>query len=164
MPTNFVKGDLFEDQLVKGPTGGTRALAFGADCSGGMTQGLAVAFKKRFPAFAEAFAAHAAAAKMQPGDVFMWKGRDGDVDVIVYALGLQHGDKKPTVTALVRALENMMKRALEDGATRIAMPLTFAGKDILDRTRVKRVLNETGEASAVDLVVYEQFVRSNKPS
>lgn len=173
MPTTFVKGDLFEDSAA-GAAGSHRALAFGADCSGSMGSGIAVAFKKRFGAFAEAFAAHGASGKMQLGDVFHWnaasgasaaEGADAKGDVVVYALGIQHGDKKPKVSIIERAVATMVGRALGDGVTRIALPLVGAGKDGVDRVRLKRVLAEVGGASAVDLVVFEQFVRgSSAPS
>lgn len=157
MPTTFLKGDLFEDSSA----GSTRALAFAADCSGAMDRGVALAFKKRFgSALAEAYAARAAGGKMQLGDVFMWKGDDAKGTAIVYALGIQQADKKTKVSTVTRALEGMLGRALEDGALRIALPLVGSGKDGVDRVRIKRVLNELGEKSAVDLVVYEQFVRA----
>jgi O-acetyl-ADP-ribose deacetylase (regulator of RNase III) len=155
MPTTFVKGDLFEDAKDVPPP---RAFAFAADCSGAMDRGVAVAFKKRWPAFAEAYRAHAEGGKMQVGDVFMWRdaGEKGDV---VYALGIQQGDKKPKVSALTRALEAMVARAAGDGVSRIALPRIAAGKGGIDPVRVKRVLAEVGEGSPVALVVFEQFIR-----
>lgn len=152
MPTTFVKGDLFEDTKdVPSP----RAFAFAADCSGAMDKGIAVAFKKRWPAFADAYRARAEAGKMQLGDVFMW--RDGDV--VVYALGIQRGEKTAKVSTLARALEAMVTRAEGDGVTRITLPRIGVGKGGLDPARVKRVLVETGVVSPVALVVFEQFVR-----
>ena len=53
MPTNFVKGDLLHE-AAEGA--GPRALVFPADCSGAMDQGIAVAIRQRWPAFAAAFA------------------------------------------------------------------------------------------------------------
>lgn len=147
MPTEFLKGDLFEDPASVGP----RALAFAADCSGAMDRGVAVAFAKRWPALAEAYRQHAAGGKMQPGDVFAWQ----DEDVRVYALGLLQGEKKPKVSALTRALEAMLARASADGVARVALPRIAA----LDPSRVKRVLTDVGERSVVTLAMYEQFVR-----
>lgn len=154
MPTTFVKGDLFEDAKTVPPP---RALAFPADCSGSMETGIAVAFKKRWPALAEAYQARAANGKMQLGDVFAW--REGDD--VVYVLGIQSGDKKPKVSTLTRALEAMVARATKDGVSRIAMPRIGAGKGGIDRVRVKRVLTEIGDKTPVALVVFEQFVRSS---
>lgn len=153
MPTTFVKGDLFEDSAN---TPAPRAFAFAADCSGAMERGLAVAFKKRWPALAEAYRARADNGKMQLGDVFAW--RDGDV--VVYALGVEQGDKKPKVSTLVRALDAMVAQATSDGVSRIALPRVGAGKGGIDPVRVKRVLSEVGDRTPVSLVVFEQFVRS----
>ena len=153
MPTTFVKGDLFED-AKDAPS--PRAFAFAADTSGAMDKGVAVAFEKRWPALAEAFRAHAEGGKMQLGEVFSW--RDGDV--IVYALAIQQGEKKPKVSTLARAVDAMLTRAVADGALRIALPRIGAGKGGIDRVRVKRVLTEAGEKSPVTLVVFEQFIRS----
>jgi len=153
MPTTFVKGDLFEDANDAPPP---RAFAFAANTSGAMETGIAVAFKKRWPALADAYRARAEGGKMQLGDVFAW--RDGDV--IVYALVIQHGDKKPKVSTLVRAVDAMLARAAADGVGRIALPRVGAGKAGIDAVRVKRVLTEAGEKSPVNLVVFEQFVRS----
>lgn len=156
MPTTFVKGDLFEDAKTAPPP---RALAFSADCSGAMDKGIAVAFKKRWPALADAYRARAEGGKVQLGDVFMW--RDGDD--VVYALGLHHGDKKAKVSTLARALGAMVARAPADGVSRIALPRLGAGKGGIDRVRVKRVLAEAGAESGLSLVVFEQFVRSAEP-
>lgn len=155
MPATFVKGDLFEDAKDAPPP---RAFAFAADTSGAMDKGIAVAFGKRWPAFAEAYRAHAEGGKMQLGDVFTW--REGDV--IVYALAISQGEKKPKVSTLARAVDAMLARAIGDGALRIALPRIGAGKGGIDPVRVKRVLTEAGEKSAVTLVVFEQFVRSRE--
>ncbi|MDF2696213.1 MAG: hypothetical protein K0S65_4596 [Labilithrix sp.] len=160
MPTTFVKGDLFED-IKQTP----RAYAFAADCSGAMDKGIAVAFKKRWPEFAQAYRARAEGGKMQVGDVFMWRGSGEGGDVVVYALGIQQGDKKPKVSTLTRALEAMVARAPGDGVSQIALPRIGAGKGGIDRLRVKRVLKEAGDKSAVALVVFEQFIRgATEPS
>ena len=153
MPTTFVKGDLFEDAKDAPPP---RAFAFAADTSGAMDKGIAVAFKKRWPALAEAYRARAEGGKMQLGDVFTW--REGDV--VVYALAIQQGEKKAKVSTLARAVESMAARAVSDGITRIALPRIGAGKGGIDRLRVKRVLTEIGDKSAVTLVVFEQFIRA----
>lgn len=153
MTTTFMKGDLFDDGK---DAGRAHAFAFGADVTGSMDRGIAVAFAKRWPAFAEAFRA----AKLQIGDVFAWTPGE---DVWVYALGLSSGDKKPKVSALIRALDAMVARATADGVNRIALPRLGAAKDGMDPLRVKKVLTELGEKTPISLVVFEQFVRA-KPT
>lgn len=150
MTTTFMKGDLFEDGADDG--GRAHGFAFGADASGSLGQGIAVAFAKRWPAFAEAFRA----AKHEIGDVFTFDAGEG---VFVYALVLGRGEQKPKVSALTRALDAMLAKATADGVHRIAMPSVGAGKGGIDPVRVKRVLSEAGGKTPISLVVFEQFVR-----
>lgn len=147
MPIELVKGDLFEDKA--------RAFAFPADASGSMDAGISVAFKKRWPALAEAFAARCAGGKLEVGDLFVWRG-DG---AVVYALALQRDGKKAKVSWLERALAALVAQAAKDGVARVALPRIGGAKVGLDPARVKRVLGEIGGTSGVELVVYEQFVR-----
>jgi len=149
VPTTFVKGDLFED--TKPPA----ALAFAAERNGSMASGVAVAFAKRFPALATALAAHAAPREMQGGDVFAW--RDGDV--VVYALAILHGDEKAKLASLGRAIQKTLELAAADGVGRVSVA-RIGG---LDPKRVKRVLEEAGAATPIEIVVFEQFVRA-RPS
>ena len=152
MPANFVKGDIFDEATQEG---GVRALAFPADCGGTMDTGIASAVKKRWPKLADELAAHGATNKMQLGDVYAW--RDGDL--FIYALGIQKGGAKPKVSSVERALQSAAKRAVDDGVVRILLPRIGGGKSGLDWARVKHVIVETGAATHIDLVVFEQFVR-----
>jgi O-acetyl-ADP-ribose deacetylase (regulator of RNase III) len=148
MPTELVKGDIFEDAA--------RAYAFPADLSGSMDAGIAVAFKKRWPALGDVFAARCKDGKLQLGDVFTWK----DGDVVVYALALQKDGKKSKVSWLERAVQSMVALAAKADITRVALPRIGGKKVGLDPARVKRVLTEIGEKTHVQLVMYEQFVRA----
>lgn len=158
MPTTFVKGDLFEDGAD--PTR-AHAFAFSADISGSMSTGIAVAFAKRWPTLAEAYRAHASTGKMQLGDVFGFAIEEpGKPKLVIYALGIQHGEKKPKVSSVVRTLERLIAKAEEDGISRLALPRIGAGKGGADRVRVKKILTEAGEGTSLGLVVFEQFVRA----
>lgn len=148
MPTTFVKGDLFEESAK------TVALAFGADCNGTTSSGVAVAFAKRWPALAEAYAARCANNKMQTGDVFPWKADDGKT---IYVLGVHRDGAKAKLQAFERAVASMLARCAADGITSVRLSRVHAG---MDKLRVKRVLDDAGEASPIALVVYEQFVRT----
>jgi O-acetyl-ADP-ribose deacetylase (regulator of RNase III) len=152
MPANFVKGDILDEASQ---STGPRALAFAADCAGTMNRGIAAALKSRWPALAEAFAAHASSGKMQLGDVFEW--RDGDLRV--YALGVQKGGAKPKVSSVERSLRSALERAAADGVVRLLVPRIGGGKTGLDWTRVKRVITEASSERPIDVVVFEQFVR-----
>lgn len=150
MPAIFTKGDLFH-------TSGLRAYAFGCNRSAAMDQGVALAFKKRFPAMFEQFRAQAEARNLQLGDVLTWS----DGDVTAYGLVIQDDEKtKPKLPPFSRALAEMVRLAEASGVEEVGMPRIGAGAQGLDRTRVKRILTEVGSATRVTLVVFEQFVRA----
>jgi O-acetyl-ADP-ribose deacetylase (regulator of RNase III) len=148
VPTSFIKGDLFEDS--KGPD--VYGLAFAAECSGDMSKGVAVAFKKRWPALAEALRERAAKKNIEPGEVVVWRTDD----VVVLALCVLSGEKEPKLSALNRAVESMLAEATKAKLSRIAIA-RIGG---FDPVRVKRILSDAGDSSALDIVVFEQFVRA----
>ena len=140
MPANFVKGDVLAEAAN---ASGRRVLAFGA------TSGIAGAVKKRWPAFAKALEE---AKALQPGDVFSW--RDGDL--AIYALGIEREDRKAKVSWIERSLRVVVDQSMTEGVTRILLP-RLGG----DWTRVKKLLEEIGATTTIDLVVFEQFVRKS---
>jgi len=157
MPTTFVKGDLLEETPE---VDGTRVLAFGADVSGSMDAGIAVAVKKRWPALAGWWTERTSGGRVQLGDAPAWR-EDGTV---VYALGLQRRGGRVKVSWLDRALRAMIAHAAANGISRIAVARLWAGATKLDGDRAKRVLIEVGESSPVTLVVFEQFIRARPGS
>jgi O-acetyl-ADP-ribose deacetylase (regulator of RNase III) len=148
MPTAIIKGDIFE-------TEGISAYAFGANTDGSMDAGIAIAMKKRWPALAEAFAARCAGDKLNLGDVFVWSSDK----VTVFALAIQRGDKKPSMTSLTHAVRRMLDLAAEADIKRIGVPRIGAGQGGLDWTRVRKMLGEISVGHSVRLDVFEQFVR-----
>jgi O-acetyl-ADP-ribose deacetylase (regulator of RNase III) len=148
VPTTFIKGDLFEDS--KGPD--VYGLAFAAECSGDMSKGVAVAFKKRWPALADALRERFEKKALEPGEVFVWRTEG----VVVFALGVLSGEKEAKLSALVRAVESMLEEATKAKLSRIAVA-RISG---FDPVRVKRILSDAGDNSTLNLVVFEQFVRA----
>jgi len=150
VPTIFTKGDLLN-------TDGVRAYALGCNCAGTMDAGLAVAFKKRWPALLAAYAQRCAERKIKLGDVFAWsEGKD-----TVYCLAIQeNAAKKASMPALEQSLNAMIELATKAKIEQIALPRLGAGTAALDPLRVKRVLTEIGAGTGVSLLVFEQFVRA----
>lgn len=157
MATTFLSGDILHAVAARS---GHRALVFGADCSGVMHVGIAVAVAKRWPAFAAAFEEHARAGKVQIGDLYAW--RDGEVSV--YALCLQKDSVKPKFSAFERSFGAAVKRAAADGVGALYLPRLASGKSGLDWTRVKRHLTEIGGADSAPIFVFEKFVRHVEPT
>lgn len=146
MPTVFVKGDIFE-------TEGLRSYAFGAHTDGTMNVGIAIAVKKRWPAFAAAFAARCESQPLALGDVFTWS----EGAVTIFALGIARGEKKPSFSALTQAVRRMLQLAAQAKIRRVGL-YRVSG---VDWTRAHKMLTEvTVGQSTVQLDVFEQFVRN----
>jgi len=149
MPAIFTKGDIFA-------TEGLRAFALGCNCAGAMDAGIAVAFKKRWPAMFEEYRARCEDGRLHLGDVLVWT----DGEVTVYCLAIQeHWKKKAKLAALARALRKMVQLASNAGIDRVGLPRVGAGLGGLDWPRAKSILGEVGGETAVTLLVFEQFVR-----
>ena len=157
MASTFLSGDIIHATADRT---GPRALAFGADCSGTMKTGIAVALKKQWPAFAEAFLERGSTGKMQVGDIFAW--RDGEL--AIYALGIQKGAAKPKFSSFERALHAAIEHGAAEGIHALLLPRLAGGKSGLDWTRVKKLLTEVGTGSATQLIVFEKFVRNGEKS
>lgn len=150
MPTIFTKGDLFHAE-------GARAYAHGCNCAGTMDAGVSVAFKKRWPALFEAYAARCAERKLKLGDVFTWTS-GGDT---VFCLAIQEtAAKKATLPALERALTTTVELAAAAKIGAVALPRLGAGSAALDGLRVKHMLEKIGAGTGVTLLVFEQFIRA----
>jgi O-acetyl-ADP-ribose deacetylase (regulator of RNase III) len=150
MPTLFTKGDIFQ-------TDGLRAYAHGCDCAGGMDVGIAVAFKKRWPAMYEDYRARCAARSFHLGDVHVWTAGDETV----YSLGIQErSDSKAKASALSKAVTTMVELAHKAGVERIGLPRIGAGRAGIDWPRIKKILTEVGQQTSVTLLVFEQFIRT----
>jgi O-acetyl-ADP-ribose deacetylase (regulator of RNase III) len=151
MSTSFTEGDLLE-------TEGLRAYAFAAQLDGTMDVGFASALKKRFPAFADAYATHCRDVGLAYGDVFAWTA-DG---VTIYALGIQQAGQKPRLLALNEALTKLLALAREAKINRVGMVRIGTGPGGLDWTRVRKMLGEVGAKQPVKLIVFEKFVRARQ--
>jgi O-acetyl-ADP-ribose deacetylase (regulator of RNase III) len=161
MPTTFLAGDIFHMAEAGETSMSGRALAFAADCSGMMTEGIAVAFKKRWPEMAEAFAKHCEGGKMQLGDVFVWQQPGG---ITVYAVGMQKGKDKAKFANFERAMTSVLARTEGDKVQSVLMSRIGAGKDAVDWTRAKKFLTELGAGNPVQFIVFEKFVRAVQAS
>jgi O-acetyl-ADP-ribose deacetylase (regulator of RNase III) len=150
MPTRIVKGDLFN-------TPGILAYAHGCNCAGTMDAGVSVAFKKRWPAMFEDYAARCADGRVHLGDVVLWT--EGEVSV--YSLAIQeHWKKRAKLAALSRAVRRMVSLAEHAGVAQVGLPRVGAGLGGLEWPRVKSALEEIGAETTVTLVAFEQFVRA----
>jgi O-acetyl-ADP-ribose deacetylase (regulator of RNase III) len=150
MPAVFTKGDIFAAD-------GLTAYGHGCNCAGGMGAGIAIEFKRRWPAMYEEYAARCADGRFKLGEVFVWT--DGPTTVFNLATQ-EHWKKKAQLPALAASLRKMVELAAHAGIPNVGLPRIGAGLGGLDWMRVKRVLGEVGAETPVTLTVFEQFVRA----
>lgn len=108
------------------------------------------------PELAEAFAAYCAGGKLNLSEVFVWT----QAEVTVFALGIQQGEKKPSMSALTHGVRRMLTLAQEAKIPRVGVPRVGTGPNGLDWTRVRKMLGEINVGQPVRLDVFEQFVRA----
>ncbi len=143
MPLEHRLGDLFEQ-----PDAG--ALAHGCNCAGAMGAGIAVQFKKRWPAMYRAYREECLAGRFRPGDVFVWE----EGGAVVFNLGTEaHWKKGATLEAIERSVERMVREAEARGIARVALPRIGAGYGGLPWASVEAALVRIAATTAVTLVV-----------
>lgn len=150
MPVIFTQGDLFA-------TPDLHAYAHGCTCTGSMDAGIGLTFKKRWPQMAQEYQTLCADNRFHLGDVFAWS----DEVVTIYNLAVQENWKsRAQLAALKRALLHMVEIAPRAGVKRIGLPRLGTGLGGLDWQRVRSVLQEIGDSTEVELVVFDKFVRA----
>ena len=137
-------GDLFAAADVD-------AIGHGCNCAGVMGAGIAVEFKRRWPAMFEEYRRRCLDGRFGLGDVFAWPG-DG---LVVYNLGTQRTKgTKATLDAVATATERMLRDAAERGVTVIGLPRIGAGLGGLPWPAVRGRLVEVASDGAVRLIVH----------
>jgi O-acetyl-ADP-ribose deacetylase (regulator of RNase III) len=147
MPTVFVTGDLFAYE-------GLEALAHGCNCAGAMGKGSAVEFRARFPAMYAEYKRRCAAKRFTVGDVFEWT----EAGMTIFNLGTQATWRTGAkLTDIETALCRMLELARAHGITRVGLPRIGAGLGGLPWPQVRDLLMTLGEASTIELVVFEEY-------
>ena len=148
MPVSFETGDVFA-------TVGINGFAHGCNCAGAMGKGIAVSFRKRWPAMYEEYRRQCKSGSFKLGDVLVWE-EDGDV---VFNLGTQQSwTKKAELWAVEKALARMIREAEARNVREIALPRIGAGLGGLEWMSVRTVLEELGKATAICLRVCDTYV------
>ena len=136
-------------------------MAHGCNCAGSMGKGIAVEFKARWPAMFERYWELCRDGRFKPGDVFHWQ----EGGVTVFNLGTQkHWRTKASLKAIDAALETMITMAEARGIDTIILPRIGGGLGKGSWDRIKQILIERGSATAVTLVVCENFRPGVAPS
>jgi O-acetyl-ADP-ribose deacetylase (regulator of RNase III) len=143
MPIEHRTGDLFEQPDL-------RALAHGCNCAGAMGAGIAVQFKKRWPAMYEEYRQRCSDGRFCPGDVFAWAADD----TMIFNLGTEkHWRTGATIDFIERSARNLVTACAERGITAVGMPRIGAGYGGLAWPDVEAALLRAGGSSPLRMVV-----------
>lgn len=147
------KGDIFSIE-------GVHSYAHGCNCAGSMGRGIAVQFKKKFPAMYENYRRMCLDGNYHPGDVYDYDYGDGHV----YDLATQQHYSTPGQLAKLEyiesSMEKMMLLAEGSGVQSIAVPKIGAGLGGLKWNEVKAVIEKVAaNHGKVNLFVVENYFR-----
>jgi O-acetyl-ADP-ribose deacetylase (regulator of RNase III) len=138
----MVTGDLFDLGLP--------AVGHGCNCAGAMGAGIAVEFKRRFPAMYQEYRRRCRQGSFRLGDIFVW---DEQPDLVVYNLATQ---SVPRPSATLKAIDASVRAALDDaerrGLPRLGVPRIGAGLGGLSWADVAATLRQAGDDSDVELL------------
>ena len=119
-----------------------------------MGKGIALEFRRRFPAMYDEYRARCADGRFGLRDVFAWRGTDR----VVFNLGTQRTWRTRAVLADVEAaLRAMVVIAERDGIAEIGLPRIGAGLGALPWMDVRAVIERIGDVTAILLTVFEDF-------
>jgi len=142
-----VSGDLFAEDSP-------RAVAHGCNCAGAMGKGIAVEFRRRFPAMYEEYRVRCADGRFGLGDVFLW--REGER--AVFNLGTQKTWRtKARLADVETALGAMAALAAREGVSEVGLPRIGAGLGALPWADVRALMERIGAETAVTVVVFEHY-------
>lgn len=132
MPVLEKHGDLFDADEP--------AFAHGCNCAGAMGKGIAVEFRRRWPAMFNEYRQRCQRGEFTPGDLFAWVADDRTI----LNLGTQrHWRTKATPDAVHASLIAMVDYARQNHISAIAMPRIAAGLGGLDWPDVRTILDQT---------------------
>ncbi len=150
----FIKGDLFNYQ-------GLDAICHGCNCAGAMGKGIALEFRKKYPLMFNEYKRKCNEGEFNIGDVFVWE----ENNLIVFNLGTQKTWRtKATLPAIKTSVTKMLELANRIKISRIGVPRIGAGLGGLSWIDVKKELIEIGDKNAVELVVFDEFIKAKRSS
>ena len=147
MTVEFLAGDLFDSPA--------QTLAHGVNCEGRMGAGIAVEFRRRFPAMYQECRRRCHHRILQPGDLFLWdRGEPW-----VLNLATQAGAGGATEEYVDRCIERLASDYQLMGIRSIAMPRIAAGLRGLSWPWVRSRLVEKLGPIELGVCVYELYSR-----
>lgn len=126
------------------------ALAHGCNCAGAMGKGIALEFRRRWPAMFEEYKRRCCTGEFKLGDVFMWQAGDQTI----FNLGTQRSWRtKAELWAIDASVRQMTELAEECGIFAVGLPRIGAGLGGLKWQEVEAVLEKIAAQSNVRLII-----------
>jgi len=154
MGIQYLEGD-----IIANPNK-AKAYALNCNCEGIMNTELSVQFRNRYPQMQQEYKRLCEANELKPGDVFLWKSRDG---MWVFNVATQDDPflKLTSRKKLERAFAEMRKQAEENNINSIAMPPLGQGVGGLYWGRTRRLLERAFKGWKGTLFVYVKSPSKN---
>jgi O-acetyl-ADP-ribose deacetylase (regulator of RNase III) len=152
MPIHYLSGDLFANEHH------AQALAHGCNCQGAMGAGIAVEFRRRYPAMYAEYRRRCKAIPRQfnVGDVFLWKS-ESQPWVLNLATQEHYRGMRATYAGVEQALTAMRALADAEGIRGIGLPRLGAGHGGLAWGSVRASIERVFAGWPGALWVYETF-------
>lgn len=135
MSIEYSDGDIFES--------GCQALVCPVNCVGVMGKGLALEFKKRFPAYFDEYETRCRYREMRPGQVWAYKTREKSIERVIFSLPTKTHWKLPSSLWYVRlGLEDLGWYIKDLCLESIAIPALGCGLGGLEWEEVKPLIEK----------------------
>ncbi|UNP29291.1 macro domain-containing protein [Lysobacter gummosus] len=148
MPLSLEIGDIFSTPDVI-------AFAHGCNCAGAMGKGIAVSFRRHWPAMYQEYRRRCAVGEFKLGDVFLWEQEN----ISIFNLGTQQSWRtKAEYWAVKKSLSEMVRLAEDRKVREIVLPRIGAGLGDLEWQDIQATLQSLGDMTSVLLRVCDIFV------
>ena len=154
MTVKFVSGDLF--LLPK-----CESFAQGCNARGVMGKGIALSFKRRWPAMYVAYREGCLSGALKPGEVFVWRASDA---LIFNAITQSSPGPHAKYEHVKQCLRCVAQVCSTDQLPRLAMPRIGAGIGGLEWVEIKKIIVETFEGLTTEVFVVEDYISGVIPS
>ena len=136
---------------------GAAALVNAVNCAGVMGKGIALEFKRRFPANFAAYRAACAAGEVLVGRMFV---HEEDSRVVVNFPTKKHWRSRSRLGDIAAGLDDLSRVIRERGLTSVAVPALGVGNGGLDWADVSPLVHEKlGELAGVAVELYRPLLR-----
>jgi O-acetyl-ADP-ribose deacetylase (regulator of RNase III) len=149
---NYRMGDLFESNA--------QTLVNTVNCVGVMGKGVALAFKKRFPAMFEDYKEKCHAGEVEPGKLSLYNNFE---PWILNFPTKRHWKARSRIEHIELGLVELADKYEQWGITSIAMPALGCGHGGLDWKDVKALIEKYLSVLPIDIIVYEPGSKASMP-